>query len=193
MKKINQIIAYSLLGVVLLGLVLTAVLKKSFAPNLVVPAYANGGITIEEAGDVAKYDNLSDKDDYNAFVKDYEDSFKLTIMYSLFSGKISRSQEISSLGKDEPQITSGFVVSFVYGEGQVLKSNGKVYYESVNSNTETLYNKVFFAVEKDKGLVTQKIYFRSNDNKYFYQLTTLANFDNLYKTISEMSAFAEQE
>lgn len=192
MKKISQIIAYSLLGLVVLGLVLTAVLKKDFAPNLTVPGYNNGEgyITIDQRG-VANYDGLAskDKDTYNKFVNIYKDSFKLTILYSLFSGEISRKQEIQSLEKKEPSLDSQIVVSFFYQNGQVLKSNGEVYYESVNSNTEIKYTKVFFAVSQNKGLTSHKIYFQANSN--YYSLTTLANFDELYNFIVDDLKFVD--
>lgn len=191
MKKINQIIAYTLLGVVLLGLVLTAILKKDFSPNIDL---SKGEIFIEEKGSGAKYDGLTSKDEkvYNEFVKTYNDSFKLTILYSIFSGKISRKQEIENYGKDAPTFSSGYVVEINFGESQTLKSNGKVYYESVNSDTPTLYKKAFFVVEDGKGLTTKYIYFRSETNRY-YRLTTLANFDELYKNINQMDMFKTAE
>lgn len=194
MKKISQIIAYSLLGLVVLGLVLTAVLKKDFAPNLTVPGYntGDGYIAIEQKG-VANYDGLAskDKDVYNKFVNIYNNSFKLTILYSLFSGEISRKQEITSLEKNAPSLDSQIVVSFIYENGQVLKSNGKVYYESVNSTTEIKYTKVFFAVNQDKGLTSHKIYFQAGSN--YYELATLANFDDLYNFIADDLKFVENE
>ncbi len=191
MKKINQIIAYTLLGVVLLGLVLTAILKKDFSPNIDL---SKGELFIEEKGSGAKYDGLTSKDEkvYNEFVKTYNDSFKLTILYSIFSGKISRKQEIENYGKDAPTFSNGFVITINFGEAQTLKSNGKVYYESTNSDTPTLYKKAFFVVEDGKGLTTKYIYFRSETNRY-YRLTTLANFDELYKNINQMDMFKTAE
>lgn len=192
MKKISQIIAYSLLGVVVLAFVLTATIKKDFAPNIIVPTYESKGIEIKQAG-LAKYDGLGDNDNYNKFVKEYNSSFKLTILYSIFSGEISRTQAVTNIGKTAPSIDSGYVVTFNYPENQVLKSNGKVYYESTNSDTKTLYKKVFFVVENGKGLVSKNIYFYSEANSSYYKLTTLANFDNLYNFIVELPMFAEQE
>lgn len=196
-KKISQIIAYVVLGIVVVGLVLTAVLKKDFAPNINVPTYnaGQGDIFIEQKGSGAKYDGLSSKDEkvYNEFVAKYNNSFKLTILYSVFSGEISRKQEIENYGKDAPTFTDGFVVTFNFNEKQTLKSNGKVYYESVNSKTETLYTKVFFVVENAKGLTTKNIYFYSQENARYYKLTTLANFDDLYNYISNFDMFKTAE
>ena len=192
MKKINQIIAYTLLGVVLLGLVLTAILKKDFSPNIDL---SKGQVFIEQAGSGAKYDGLTSKDEkvYNEFVKTYNNSFKLTVLYSIFSGRISRQQEIENYGKDAPTFSNGFVITINFGEAQTLKSNGKVYYESTNSDTETLYKKVFFVVENGKGLTTKYIYFYCDANSRYYRLRTLANYDDLYKFISEMDMFKTAE
>ena len=180
-----------MLGVVILGLVLTAVLKKDFSPNIDL---SKGEIFIKEAGSGMKEDGLTSKDEKvnKEFVKTYNDSFKLTILYSVFSGKISRKQQIENIGKDEPSINEGYVITINFGEAQTLKTNGKVYYESVNSDTKTFYKKVFFAVENEKGLTTKYIYFRSEENKY-YRLTTLANFDDLYKYINQMDMFKPAE
>lgn len=192
MKKISQIVAYTLLGIVVIGLILSAVLKKDFAPNISIPSYVSGGVEISEAG-LAKYDGLSDKDNYNRFVNEYNNSFKLTILYSVFSGKISREQNISNYGKTSPSLYNGFVVTFNYPENQVLKTNGTIYHEATNSDDEVLFKKVFFAVESDKGLTAHKIYFYSEANSAYYELETLANFDSLYNLIRQLPMFAEQD
>jgi len=108
MKKISQIILYTVLGVVVLGLILTSVLKKDFAPNIAVPTHTSKGIEIRSAN-VAQYDGLSNEEKYNEFVDIYSDSYKLTILYSVFSGEISRKQEISNYGKKAPDIKNGYI------------------------------------------------------------------------------------
>jgi len=158
MKKISQIILYAVLGVLVIGFVLTAILKKDFSPNIMVPTYAAGGIEIKEAG-LAKYDGLSNEENYNKFVSEYKASFELTILYSVFSGKISREQEVVKYGTNAPSLDNGYIITFVYPEAQTLKVNGDVYLESVNSDTETLYKKVIFAVEDGKGLSTEQSIF----------------------------------
>jgi len=192
MKKISQIILYTVLGVVVLGLILTSVLKKDFAPNIAVPTHTSKGIEIRSAN-VAQYDGLSNEEKYNEFVDIYSDSYKLTILYSVFSGEISRKQEISNYGKKAPDIKNGYIVTFNYSEPQTLKVNGEDYIESVNSNTKTTYNKVVFNVLENKGLRSSLIYFYSLENDTWYKLTTLANFDSLYDFISELSIFAPEE
>ena len=190
-KKISQIVAYAILGVLVIGLVLTAVLKKSYAPNIAVPAYEAGGINIS-VPNTSKVDGLGKQEDYDEFVRLYNGSFELTLLYALFSGKISREQTIVNDGKTAPSFTAGFVVTFVYPEAQTLKANGSVWYESPSS-PETLYKKVIFAVFEGKGLSTTSIYFYNDTDKNYYRLNTLANFDSLYEFISGLSMFAPEE
>lgn len=192
MKKISQIIAYAVLGVLVVGLVLTAVLKKSFAPNIAIPAHTAGGVEIR-VPNMAKYEGLGDEEDYNEFVNLYNSSFELTLLYSIFSGKISREQTITNTGTTAPSFTAGYVITFLYAEEQEIKVNGQVWHESVNSNTATTYKKVTFNIFEGKGLTTTYIYFYNNENNSYYKLTTLANFDNLYNFISELPMFAEEK
>lgn len=192
MKKISQIIAYTILGVLVVGLVLTAVLKKSFAPNIAIPAHSAGGIEIS-VPNMAKYEGLGDEEDYNEFVKLYNSSFELTILYSIFSGKISREQTITNNGTTAPSYTNGYVVTFLYPQDQEIKVNGEVWHESVNSNTPITYKKVTFNILEGRGLTTTYIYFYNSENNSYYKLTTLANFDALYNFVSELPMFAEEE
>ncbi len=189
MKKISQIIAYSLLGIVVLGLVLTAVLKKDFSPNISMPN--EQGICIMRESPSAS-DGLGNETDYNKFITEYKNSFKLTILYAIFSGEINKKQEVKYYGKTEPFNSSDIVVYFSYSSEQILKANGQVWIDSVNSDTEIKYKKVAFKVEKGKGLTTQSIYFETTNNSY-YVLTTLANYDSLYDFISTLTMFKEQE
>ena len=191
-KKISQIVAYAILAVVVIGLVLTAVLKKSFAPNIEIPAHSAGGVEIR-VPNMAKYEGLGDEEDYNEFVKLYNSSFELTILYSLFSGKISREQTITNTGKTSPSFTSGYVITFLYAEDQEIKVNGKVWHESVNSDKAITYKKVTFNIFEGKGLTTTFIYFYNSENDSYYKLTTLANYDALYNFISELPMFAEEK
>lgn len=194
MKKISQMIAYLVLGVLVVGLVLSAVLKKSFAPNIAIPEFSAGGINIS-VPNTSKVDGFGQarEDDYNEFVKLYNSSFELTLLYSIFSGKISREQSIVNNGTTKPSYTAGYVITFVYPEEQEIKVNGKVWHESVNSNTATTYKRVTFNIFEGKGLTTTFIYFYNDENNSCYKLTTLANYDNLYNFISEFPMFAEEE
>lgn len=186
MKKISKIIAYSLLCLIVVGIGLMAIIKKDFSPNIKLPSYEEASIQIKQENP-SKSDGLGKKSDYDTFVKEYENSFKLTILYSLFSGEISREQKVEYL-KSKPSTYSSIVVDITYTTEQTLMCNGKVYNEGSGTKTEIKYKNVFFVVEEGKGLETKSIYFLSTNNSY-YQLTTLANFDGLYNFIMELNMF----
>lgn len=189
-KKISQIVAYSVLGVVVLGLVLCAIIKLNFRPEIRMPMVADGDkIQISVSG-TSKVESSDENIKYNTFLNKFDDSFKLTILYSLFSGKIGSELEIKET-TSAPSF-SGFKVQFIYAETQTLTKNGKeVTSGAVNSNTPVKYNTVVFDVTDAKGLGQVNLYCYINGDDSYYRINTIANFDGLYNYISEIPMFAE--
>lgn len=185
-KKISQIVLYSVLGILVVGFILTAVLKKNFAPSIQVPNYLSIGISSYD--ETAKYDALTEEESYKVFVKEYKNSFEISVLYALFAGKINNSEQLTKI-KNEPSFNSGFVINFNYGQEQILKVNGKDYIESSNSDTKVHYKKVVFNVIENNGLKQTDFYIYSIENNVYYKLTTLANFDNLYNFIIDIPMF----
>jgi len=194
MKKFSQIVLYTVLAVVVLGLILTSVLKKNFAPEIAVPTFASKGLEVSAGDGSAQYDVFKDEKSYKKFEDIYSNSYKLTILYSIFSGKISRKQEVVPYGVTEPKFQNGFVITFDYHTNpQTLKVNGKEYLPSQNADAVT-YTIVKLNVMEDKGLRSVFIYFYSEENDSWYKLTTLANFDSLYDYIQkELPMFNGEE
>lgn len=188
-KKISQIVTYSLLGVVVLGFILCSIIKINFRPEMKLPTTAdNDKIQISVSG-TAKVESSDENINYKTFTSKFDDSFKLTILYSLFSGKIGNEMVIDET-KSEPSYT-GYKVQFIYAQTQTLKKDGKEVPIADNSNTPITYNSVVFDVPQDKGLVETNIYFYNTSETNYYKLTVFANFDNLYTYISEISMFGE--
>ena len=194
MKKISQIIAYSLMAVIVLGIILCAIIQINFKPNMNLPLLENGDkiqISVDENN---KSESSNEIINYKEFVRIFDDSFKLTVLYSMFSGHLGNSAEIAPDLKSEPTYV-GFKVEFFYGKEQTLKVDGKEVYIAENSNIPVKYKKVVFDVAKDKGLTDVKIYFEVSNSEsstvQYRQIKTVANFDRLYKYISEMTMFAE--
>ena len=82
-------------------------------------------------------------------------------------------------------------VQFIYAESHTLKKGGKDVMVADNSNTPIKYNRVLFDVTSGGGLKKTSIYFYTNGETNYYKLTTIANFDELYKYISNMPMFGE--
>lgn len=189
-KKISQIVAYSVLGVVVLGLVLCAIIKVNFRPEINLPIIANGDKIQISLDGTAKVESSDDNIKYKQFLNKFDDSFKLTILYSVFSGRIGSELEIEET--TTAPTYNGFKVQFIYTETQTLKKDGKaVTSGAVNSNTPVTFNTLIFDVAEGRGLGEVSLYFYTNGEEEYYKVTTIANFDSLYTYISEIPMFAE--
>ena len=190
MKKISQIVAYSVLGLVVIGLILCSILKINFMPEIKIPTTETiGKIQITTTNGTAFVESSNENINVQKFSSTFEDSFKLTVLYSLFSGKISNEQTIQQQAS-APSF-SGYKVQFIYNESQTLKKDGKNVPIADNATTPITYNRAVFDVKEGNGLTSASIYFYTNGESKYYKLTTIANFDNLYTYISNLSMFGE--
>ena len=189
-KKISQIVAYTLLGVVVLGFVLCAIIKINFKPEINMPNLANGDkIQISLTG-TSKVESSDENIVYDKFMNKFNNSFELTVLYSVFSGKINSELDIQKTSI-KPSY-NGYKVQFIYSETQTLKKDGKdVTSDAVNSNTPVTFNRVLFDVAEGKGLGEVVLYFYTEGDSLFYKVTTIANFDGLYSYISDIPMFAD--
>lgn len=185
-KKISQIVAYSLMAVIVLGVILCAIIQINFKPEMNLPALAQGDKIQISLDGTSKIESSNEIINYDKFVTKFNDSFKLTVLYSMFSGHMGNSVEIGE-ETSEPAY-NGFKVEFIYGTEQTLKKNGETIYIAQNSTIPVTYKEVVFDVAKDKGLTNVKLYFKVGTDKY-RQVTTIANFDRLYEYIADISMF----
>ena len=189
-KKISQIVAYSVLSVVVLGLVLCAIIKINFRPEINLPNLASGDKIQISLDGTSKVESSDENINYKQFLNKFDDSFKLTILYSVFSGRVGSELEVQET-KTAPTY-NGFKVQFIYTETQTLKKDGKdVTSGAVNSNTPVTFNTLVFDVAEARGLGEVSLYFYTSGEEEYYKVTTIANFDSLYAYISEISMFAE--
>lgn len=187
-KKISLIVVYAVLAVVVVGFILCSFIKINFKPEMSMPSLSNGAIEISVSGQ-AKYESISDTKDYKTFASKFNGSFEVSVLYSLFSGKINNETKIDKV-TNSPSF-SGYKVQFVYNESQTLKKDGKPVMTANNTNTPITYNRVVFDVQGSKGLTNKNIYFYTNGQTTYYKLTTIANFNGLYKYIANMDMFGE--
>lgn len=189
-KKISLIIAYSVLGLVVVGLILCSIIKINFMPEMKVPVTTDiGKIQITTSSGTSAVDSSNENINMNKFSETFSNSFKLTILYSVFSGKIGNEVQIKK--QTTSPTFSGYKVQFIYQESQTLKKGGKPVTVADNSNTEVTYNRAVFDVKEGKGLTNVNIYFYTNGESNYYQLTTIANFDELYTFIKALPMFGE--
>ena len=186
-KKISQIVAFSVLALLVIAIVLCAVIKLNYMPEMKLPEYPDV-IQITDTEACGKYKALKG-DEFNTFVTKFSDSFKLSVLYSLFSGKLG--QSIASPKKVTDLNKGGYEVVFTFAE-QVLKDNGKEVTVAKNSTETVKFNSLKFYVSENKGLSDDiTLYFYMNNQTYYYSITAIANFDDLYDFINNMSPFAD--
>jgi len=190
-KRISQIIAFCVLAAVVLSVVFCAIIKIDFMPQMKLPEYPEViQITDAEAGGI--YESLSE-DTYKNFVIKFNDSFKLSVLNSLFSGKIGKKIETPVYTSKNPNTISGsgYQVLFVFAEEQTLKDNGKEVTVAKNSTETVKFNRLKFYVEADKGLNENITLYFYNNLSYYYSIKTMANFDALYNFIKDIPMFAD--
>lgn len=180
-KKISQITAYIALGVIAIAVLLCAILKLNFKPEIGVPTYASSGVQVRKTeGDYTSFRVVDKEDEYNKLVGNFNDSFKLTILYSLFSGKIGSETTVTHVKSKASAV--GYEVKFNFVEEQVF----------VNKGEEIEYSKIYFSVEQGKGLEEKTIWLEAGEDDY-YKITTIADFDDLAKCIANFKMFKVED
>ena len=186
-KKISQIVSYAVLAVIVVGLILCATINLNFRPEMKLPNVSKGDRIEISVHGTSQTDSSNENINYNEFNKKFDDSFKLTILYSIFSGHVGNELIIGEISSNEPTY-NGYKVQFTFNELQELKKGGKPVKIADNSNTSLKFDGLIFDVQESKGLGNVDLYFILENNK-LQKVTTIANFDELYKYISELSIF----
>ena len=187
-KRISQILSFGFLALVVVAVLVCAIVKLDYMPQFKLPEYPEVvQITDSEAG--ARTQSLTG-DEYTTFTAKFNDSFKLSILYSLFSGKLGKKigtpKKVTKVTK-----ASGYKVEFMFADEQVLKDNGEEVKVAKNSNETVKFTRVLFYVEADKGLNDETTMYFYTDTPTYYSITTMANFDDLYNFIKTMSMFED--
>lgn len=189
-KRISQILGYAVLSIVVVAVILCAVIKLDFKPTMQKLNFGPDQIQIKDSEGTAQGGSIGDKDEYKKFVSKYNDSFKLTVFYSLFSGKLNA--KIDKSEQSGLPSFSGYQVTFIYKDSYVLYYEGKQVTTADNSSDKVKYNRITFDVQEDKGLTTTYIYYYNSSNSNSYtRFTTTANFDGLYKYIGELKSITQ--
>ena len=121
MKKISQILAYTVLGVLVVGIILCSILKISFKPEMSIPMTAEAGtVQIKTTQGTAQIESSNENIGIEKFAQKFNEAFELTVLNSLFSGRIGSELKREKLGfiknyvmKDENgKITAEMKVAF---------------------------------------------------------------------------------
>ena len=179
-KKISQIAAYSILCVLVLSIIMCAIIKVDNKPQM------ETGYSIQVTDTEAT--NIGEKisDEYvEKFNKKMNDSFKISVLYALFSGKINNRVTMST--STTLPTFSGYKVQLIYTEEKTLYDNGKAVNKSNGSSDTVKYDTIVFSVLSQKNLSKVDVYYYLHTQSgNYYKFSTVANFDDLYNFIAEL-------
>ena len=168
-------------------ILLASIIKLDFKPKMQTLSKDTDAIQISDVDVPSKYLALSDEEQYKSFVNKYNDSFKLSIMYSLFSGMLSTKVEMTKL--DSEPIYTDYKVEFIYGEEHTLYNNNEAVTKSDNSSNLVTYNRITFSLQEGTGLSNVYVYYYKEGTSLYYRFKTKANLDALYDFVSNISTF----
>lgn len=178
-------IVYSLLAVIIVGVIVCCFVKVSYSPNLNEPnvisaSYINS--TKPGAGTCTK-DQTPEK--FEDIMEKYNASYSETVISSVFSGRVGAKSTVkqweSSIEPSKEFVSYKLV--FKFNEEQTIKVNDKVYHPSTNSQIELKYYECFMEIDETEGLCEHKIFYIVGST-YYYQ-TVIADFSGLFKLLEQ--------
>ena len=134
-----------------------------------------------------------DADDklYQDFMSEYQNTFEISTLSALFTGRLSGYRIEENQLKSLPiQVTEGEYVTFLYNEKTTLtRPNGKTYYSIYNSNYSIDFTEVTFALSSEDKQSDITMYLKYNWNlkgtgsgtDYYAEINLSANTYGLYQ------------
>ncbi len=201
----KKIISYTLLALITAVLIVVIVLSfvsKKLSPSISSMAVDSAAVSNPTEITVSKYVDSKEyiyrlqkekistdetiKNDYNLVLNKFNNLGYFTYMQQLFLGLGDFKQEIvygktSSISSLHKQ-TDGYLIEFVYTDGQTLKNPDGSVYKAIDGK-EIAFTKLDIFVDSSNEVSTYKIYIKtySDDNtavKYVYNIC--ANVSELY-------------
>ena len=192
MKK--KIIVGTSLGLVLalaLTVIILACVTKSYKPELDLQPKT---VTIVELSTKDEFESgvaFSNNEKFEELLNKYDESFKQNVLSGIFSGNLSKDIQVKLMpgGNKLPTFSNGYTITFEYKNEMVLKVNGETYYHESHSDKEVLFSTVIFNVTDIKGYSTFNMYAKEvvGNKTYYYEISTIANTQNLYSYLTELS------
>lgn len=183
-SRIISVIMLVILSLLAVGIIACAIVPKNYNINLNSPdrivIY-----TDDDSSDQSTY--YAGSDEYKKIISLYNDSFKTSLMGSLFQGKLTASAKIVE-GYVSLSSIDKVYIEFVYDESQKVTLNGTEYKASIISDTS--YRSIFIEVNSSSSLTEVNAYVRYKDtqeNSYSYlRYSTYAAQADLYDYITSL-------
>lgn len=185
-KKIIISVSLGIVAVLIATTLVLALVKKSYKPEFDL---APKTVTIVQELDDKEFESSashSTSKKFEKIVNLFDESFKQSVLASIFSGNSSNKVEISLVSK-LPTFSEGYTVTFDYKADMVLKKDGKDFIYGTNSDKQIKVQKIILNVVETNGFDQVFLYAKEvvGVNTYYYEITTTANFDSLYSYIGQ--------
>lgn len=199
-KKTNRIVAFSLLGLVLVIVVL--IIVGACVPVNLKPYLIGSPDRVTIYNQTSTYGEFdADQQKYSQFMEEFDDVFEASFLVAMFSGRLGDYQitgqaENTLLSSVISNLQSGYYVEFKYDLPQTLTYNdGSAYNDIYNNNRTLSFTSLYFAISQTDELVDLEIYVgvkysdAENAPTYAVKVTQKANTYSLYENISNYRTY----
>lgn len=199
-KKTNRIVAFSLLGLVLVIVVL--IIVGACVPVNLKPYLIGSPDRVTIYNQTSTYGEFdADQQKYSQFMEEFDDVFEASFLVAMFSGRLGDYQitgqaENTSLSSVISNLQSGYYVEFKYDLPQTLTYNdGSAYNDIYNNNRTLSFTSLYFAISQTDELVDLEIYVgvkysdAENASTYAVKVTQKANTYSLYENLSNYRTY----
>lgn len=175
-KKIGLIIVYSLCALLVCAIVTMSLIKFNTLPQL------NNPTSIHMYKSTSTNDKTITKDveQYDEFMKVFEDAFTEQYISALFTGRTSRDYDVNA---DNLSTTKPYI-KFKYSQLQTLKLNGKIVKDPADSNKTIEYNELYFNITETNMKSSVMLRFRNSNSGSVYTLSCYANLAKLFEYVN---------
>lgn len=199
-KKTNRIVAFSLLGLVLVIMVL--IIVGACVPVNLKPYLIGSPDRVTIYNQTSTYGEFdADQQKYSQFMEEFDDVFEASFLVAMFSGRLGDYQitgqaENTLLSSVISNLQSGYYVEFKYDLPQTLTYNdGSAYNDIYNNNRTLSFTSLYFAISQTDELVDLEIYVGvkysddENASTYAVKVTQKANTYSLYENLSNYRTY----
>ena len=199
-KKTNRIVAFSLLGLVLVIVVL--IIVGACVPVNLKPYFIGSPDRVTIYNQTSTYGEFdADQQKYSQFMEEFDDVFEASFLVAMFSGRLGDYQitgqaENTLLSSVISNLQSGYYVEFKYDLPQTLTYNdGSAYNDIYNNNRTLSFTSLYFAISQTDELVDLEIYVgvkysdAENASTYAVKVTQKANTYSLYENLSNYRTY----
>lgn len=127
------------------------------------------------------------KENFEKFVKLFNNSFKQSVLASVINGNLANEVEIEYYGTSVPA-SSGYKVEFKFAE-TLLKKDGEAF-KQASSDPERKFTEVVFYAAEGSGYAPVNMFAKvqlTSTTIGYYKITTLANTAAMYEFLTELN------